>query len=98
MPKFGWNKVTLHTSKWVFACKFAVYFHKTFLYQNLGRAATIIIPRWITLASVFSSLLALLHMVLNTSARHSETSATLATRMQHECDTSDTSAIRVRHE
>ena len=87
MPKFGWNKVTLHTSKWVFACKFAVYFHKTFLYQNLGRAATIIIPRWITLASVFSLLLALLHMVLNTSAR----------RERDECDLSDTNATRVRH-
>ena len=87
MPKFGWNKVTLHTSKWVFACKFAVYFHKTFLYQNLGRATTIMIPRWITLASVFSSLLALLHMVLNTSARHE----------RDECDLSDTNATRVRH-
>ena len=62
MPKFGWNKVTLRTSEWVFACKFAVYFHNTFLYKNIGRAATIIIPRWITLASVFSLLLALLHM------------------------------------
>ena len=45
MPKCGFNKVALqlygnHTSVWVFPCKFAPYFQKTFSKEHLSRAAS----------------------------------------------------------
>ena len=42
MPKCNFNRVAYrnHTSAWVFSCKFAAYFQKTFLQEHLWRAAS----------------------------------------------------------
>ena len=45
MPKCDFNKVAKqlhrnHTLAWVFSCKFAAYYRKTFLYDHLWRAAS----------------------------------------------------------